>query len=303
MVCLSATAKGRAQAQPGNIMMVYSVKGTVTARYGDQSFPLKIGKVLQPGTVITTAAHSSLTLLCQRGKPVSVSQEGSYPLSKWKDSCAAGAVHSVSSNYFRYIWQHLYANSSEYKEEKRKETNLAVSRGEDPPGPAAGKPKGLYFHSGMDTVVDDGSAIPLSWTGKDIQGPYYFSLLEATGKKVLYRDTVRNSFIPLDRFRHLLTTGKTYRWTVAARSVKTSRPRVLRVVSRESAQQVVDLCLQPQPFAEDSAAQCLRVAFTLEKRHYLGAALQWYLQAAEKGPEEDLFRDQLTRFRNDYWIR
>ena len=303
LIFLAAAFSGSTLAQQGKELLVYAVKGKATAVYQNISFPLKIGKVLQPGTVITTEKDASLTLLCQQGKPISVSQAGQFPLSKWKDSCSTGTAHTVSGNYFRYIWQQLYANSPEHKEEKRRQNNLAVSRGESQGTVPAKSQRGIQFKPGMDTVYDDGSSFPLSWTAPVNTGPYFFTLLDANGKKAVYRDTVRSPFIAIDSFRHLLKEGNTYRWTVGARGMKTSRSRILRVVGPEKGRRLLEQCLLPTVFEEEPAAQCLRVAYTLEKNHYLGAALSWYSQAAEKGGEETFFQEQLTRFRNDYWIR
>lgn len=227
-------------AQQGRELLVYAVRGTVTARYQEHSFPLKIGKVLQPGTVITTEKDASLTLLCPQGKPIALNQAGQFPLSKWKDSCKSGSGYTVSGNYFRYIWQQLYANSPEHKEEQRRQNNLAVSRGEPQGYPVLKKARNILFKTGMDTVYDDGSSFPLSWTASAETGPFFFTLLDASGKKLVFRDTVRNSFIAIDSFRHLLRQGNTYRWTVGAKGVKTSRARILKLTGPDPVQQLLE---------------------------------------------------------------
>ena len=65
----------------------------------------------------------------------------------------------------------------------------------------------------------------------------------------------------------------------------------------------MDQLLKPFAIEEDSATASFRIAYSLELSHYLSAAYQWYQQAAIQDPEMPIYRDQLTRFRNDYWIR
>ena len=290
-------------AQRGDELLVYAVKGKVTATYQQKVSPVKIGKVLVPGTVIKTEKQAVLTMICTRGQPIQVQKEGTYPVTRWKDSCRINQ-HSVSGNYFRYIWDQFYSYSPEHKNANRKRNDLAVSRG----GPSAGRnqPKTftkLVFSKGMDTVNTDGTDFNLSWTGTGYRGYYQFTLYDAAERTVLFKDSVLKSFIPLSKMLPVMEPGKTYRWTVFAEGAPISRKRVLQYVPADSTQALVKRLQSPGLIPEEEALSCFRVAYLLEQAHYLAEALRWYQKASELNPEMELFRDQLIRFRNEYWVR
>lgn len=287
-------------AQQGDELLVYAVKGKVTAFYNNQETVVKIGKVLHPGTVLKTDKGASLTLLCSKGRPLSINKEGTYPVNNWKDSCRSTSG-SLSSSFFKYIWGQMYIYSPEHKEEQRKKSELAVVRGEEPVV-ANKKVAKLEFKKGMDTVHYDGNNFPLSWNGINYNKPYVFNLYDTKGKTI-YSLTTRYSYIPIDSFRHVLAEGNNYRWSVSAKGLPVSRKRVLKYIPKEKAAAYLEKVMQPLPFEEDTAASYYRRAFLLEKAHYLAQALLWYEKAMQADPEMDLYRDQYIRFSNDFWIR
>jgi hypothetical protein len=289
-------------AQKGDELLVYAVKGEVTAIFKQQETRVKIGKVLKQGTTLKTGKDASLTMICTKGKAISLQKEGSFPLSRWRDSCAV-TDESITANYFKYIWQQMYAYSPERKEEMRRRNNMAVSRGENPGTGKKQRFTKLEFKKSLDTLQYDGDPFILSWTGNGYRGMYYFTLYDALGKDSLYTDSTRLSYIDIKKFANLLEPGTSYRWTVKAAAVPVSKKRVLNYVLPEEKQQLMDQLLKPLAIEEDSATVSFRIAYSLELRHYFSAAYQWYQQAAIQDPEMPIYRDQLTRFRNDYWIR
>lgn len=290
------------EAQRGDELLVYAVKGEVTAIYKQQESRVKIGKVLRQGTTIRTAKDASLTMLCTKGKAISLQKEGSFPLSRWRDSCTV-TDGSITANYFKYIWQQMYAYSPEKKEEMRRRNNMAVSRGENPVSGKNQKFRKLEISKSLDTLQFDGDPFVLSWTGNGYRGMYYFALYDASGKDTVYRDSSRLSFIDIKKFAGLLEPGKSYRWSVKANEVPASKKRVLNYVLPEEKQRLMDQLMKPLAFEEDSATVSFRIAYSLELSHYLSAAYYWYQQATIQNPEMPIYSDQLTRFRNEYWIR
>ncbi len=289
-------------AQQGDELLVYSVKGMVTSVYRQEETVVKVGKVLLPGTLIKTQKNASLTMLCKKGNPLCLNKEGVFPISNWKDSCRSTS-QSLLSNYFSYIWSQFYTYSPEYKEEMAKKNELAVSRGQ---GPFRDEWRpttkiSIKFSPGMDTVNYGGGKFPLSWTCFDFRGKYLFSLYAAG--KLIFKDSVRNSYISIEQFKDLLEPGKSYRWTVSAPGSKPIRKRILNCVQPEKIKLYIDNLLLPLGIPEDSASQYFRVAYLLEKKHYLADALTWYQRATASNPEIELYRDRFIRFRNEFWIR
>jgi len=289
-------------AQRGDVLLAYSVKGKVTVIYKNEEAAVKIGKVLKPGAVITTQKDASLIMLCNNGKPLSVTKEGNFPVNNWKDSCRSLAG-SVTSNYFKYIWNQLYVYSPEHKEELRKKNDMAVSRGDPPPGPGAKKNPRFIFSKRMDTVCYDGQDFPLSWTGSYYPGKYFFALYNSKGDKVLFADSLRSSYIFIDSFKHLLEPGKSYRWNVTMKGVPASKKRVLLYIPAEQLNDYMISLFLPLDIPEDTASQFFRIAWMLEQKHYLAESYIWYQKAAASAPDVELFRDQLIRFRNEFSIK
>lgn len=294
-------------AQADDVLLVYAVKGRVTVTENGQESPVKTGRVLHVNDVIKTEKGATLTMICSRGRPLSISREGVFPVKMWRDSCNY-KQHSISSSYFRYIWGQLYSYSPENKAAAAKKSDMAVIRGEDPDmlKPAAKKKSRLSISKGMDTVFffNKLQNFPLSWNGMNYKGTYTFTVYDAKGVKVLFRDTLRASYIAISQFSDRLQPGKMYRWNVAMKGAGVSRKRVLYYhPGSDMADNYISSLKLPEHIMEDSASASFRVAYMLEKKHYLESALLWYELANAAAPEPELFRDQLIRFRNEFWIR
>lgn len=287
-------------AQQGDEMVVYAVRGTVTSLYKNAETPVKAGKVLLPAMLIRARENASLTLLCSKGKSFSVRLRGDLPVSGWKDSCNS-PDHTISGNYFRYIWGQLYSYSPEHREEMRKRNEMAVSRGE--PVPPGKKKTKIRFSPGMDTVCYDGRSFPLSWDLPEYRGIYIFKLFDVPGGRLLFSDSLVQNYISIDSIRHILIPGKRYRWDVSAGKAPLSGKKMIIIMSREESDLVTDSCFAPLPFPEDPAARCFRTAFMLEQKHFLAGAYEWYRKASEQDPENRLYLDQLIRFRNEFRIQ
>ena len=289
-------------AQRGDELLVYAVKGKVTSVFKNAETTVKVGKVLSPGMILKTEENATLTMLCAKGKPLFVNRKGNYPVTKWKDSCRTPA-NSVTSNYFKFIWSQLYAYSPENKEEMNKRNEMAVSRGEPDKDVRSKKPKKMVFSKGMDTVNYDGRSFPLSWNVSNYHGTYYFKLYDAGGRKLLYQDSLRINFIQLDSLKHLLVPGQQYRWTVSAKGIPVSAKKTIYSLRPGETEKMTVSLSAPLDIPEDTAAAYFRTAYMLEQIHFLAEAYVWYQRAGQQDPDMALYRDQLIRFRNEFWIR
>jgi hypothetical protein len=291
----------RAAAQEN--LLVYAVRGNVTAIYNSTEIPVKIGKVLMPGTTLRLQKNASMTMLCKRGKPLNVEGEGEYPLANWKDSCKAPKV-SLTSNYFSYIWSEFYTYSPEHREELRK-NELAVTRGNDEKKTAnqATKKLSIDFSREMDTVNYAGKDFPLSWTCFTYNGNYIFKLYDEKGVRLLFTDSSTDNFRMISQLKSVIQPGKSYRWTISAPKAGFIRKRVLNFTSQQTIDDYIDQLQSPTDFAENAAGQYFRTAYMLERKHYLADALAFYEKAAATDPSIDLYRDRLIKFRNEFWIR
>lgn len=290
-------------AQRGDELLVYSVKGDVKAVYKNVESPVKIGKVLRQGTTILAGKSSALTMVCHQGKPISILQEGVYPLSLWKDSCKTDQ-RSVTARYFKYIWSEFYYRSAEYREEILK-SNAAVSRGDATFRYEVYPDDTVFarFPRGLDTVRYVSGDFPLSWECYGCKGKFQFLVYTAKERKLVYKDSVVNSQVGIEQFKRVLKPGTRYAWTIRT-DARTGviRRRILEVVPAADFKHWVDSLEMALDMPEDSAARYFRTGFFLEQKHFLADAYRYYKMAAEKEPSIALYWDKLTAFRFEYRI-
>ena len=300
LVCLFLVCSSHAQ--QGNELLVYAVKGTVTAKYNNQESAVKIGKVLKPGTTINVMQGAGMTMLCKQGKPLSVTKAGSFFLSNWKDSCKTTS-NSVTSSYFKYIWSEFYTRSKEYQDEQKDKNVSAVTRS-DAPRRYKSNPKKIKieFSPGLDTLNYASGNFPLSWTCYDYSGKYFFTLYEATTGREVYKDSLHRSFIPVEKFIALLEKGKRYSWTVTAPNASVIRKRILNYVTAESTEELTRGFEASMNIPEDSATKYFRIGYMLEQRHYLAEAFLHYKKAVQANPAIGVYSDKLLRFKSEFWI-
>ncbi len=285
-------------AQRANDLLVYAVKGTVTATYNNQESLVKIGKVLRTGTTLHVRQGARMTMVCKEGKPLGVNKEGIFPLTRWKDSCRSGA-NSMTTNYFKYIWNEMYTRSPEHAQDE-KGVN-AVTRSPAPDIFYSNRIK-IEFSPGLDTLNYVSGDFPLSWTSYSYDGKYLFRLYDVKTGKLLYKDSLYRSFISTSKFKELLVPGNRYAWTVSAPRAGIIKKRILNYIPVIAFEKYLSDLQQPMDIPEEEGAQQFRIGFMLEQRHYLAEAYTWYKKAMEADPAMEIYRDKLLRFKSDFWI-
>jgi len=298
IICLCFATSIKAQA--GTELLVYAIKGNITAVYNNEESPVKIGRLLKPGTVIKIKSGSKMTMVCKQGRPFFLSKEGDYPLSKWNDSCKT-STSSITANYFKYIWNEFYTHSPEYQQDQNTSALGAVTRS---PAQDVFNPRkvNISFNQGLDTLNYTNGDFPLSWTCYNYSGKYTFRLYETRTGKLLYKDSVQRSFISISKFKNLLEAGKRYYWTATAPRAGKIKKRVLNYLESNKVEQFINELPNNEDIPEDSAAKYFRIGYMLEQRHFLADAYTYYKKAAETAPDITMFADKLLRFRNEFWI-
>lgn len=288
-------------AQKGDELLVYSLKGTVTVVENNKESKVKIGKVLKPGSTIKTQKLAKLTMVCRQGKPLSVTKEGSFPVTKWKDSCETSGHNSMTSKYFQYIWDQLYVRSEDYRKEHSDEVASVVRsdapiRGEDD--------MEIYFNEAYDTVIYAAGSFPLSWTTNydAYRGNYFFKLVDAKDKKAIYTDSLIDRTIGLDKLKRFMKPGGTYQWFVATKKAGTYTGGVIQYVPLKTVSQQIVRFQKLIDVPEDAAAQSFRVAYLLENSHYLADAFIYYEKAVKAAPGESFYSDKFYEFKKTFQL-
>lgn len=288
-----------ATAQKGDELLVYSMKGNVTVIENNKESRLKIGKVLKPGSSVKTQRLAKLTMVCKQGKPLTVTKEGTFPVTKWKDSCTADH-HSVTAKYFQYIWDQLYIRSDDYKL-SHPETVGAVVRNE---APVRGEEQlEIEFNEAYDTLNYAAGAFSLSWTvNMDYTGKYNFVLYDILSGKYLYEDSIDSNSIMIEKIKKYMRPGKMYGWSVAARRTGICNGGVIKYTTPKKINQQVIKFQKAINVPEDQAAQYFRVAYSLENSHYLADAFIYYQKAAKAAPDVEFYTEKLNEFSNTFHL-
>ncbi|MBK7560501.1 MAG: tetratricopeptide repeat protein [Chitinophagaceae bacterium] len=290
-------------AQRGNEFLVYTVNGHVTALYNSLESAVKIGKILKPGTTITMKQGARMTMVCKQGKPLPVTKEGSFPINNWKDSCKMNG-NSMTSNYFKYIWNEFYTRSDEYQAEQKKGKDVNAVTRSPAPRRFEFRPNRvkIEFSPGLDTLNYASGNFLLSWVSYNYSGKYLFTLFNTSTGRVLYKDSLHRSFITIDKFVKLLEPGTRYAWTITAQKGGIIKRRILNFVAAETVEKYIAALQRAVDVPEDSAAQFFRIGYMLEQGHYLAEAFIYYKKAADADPEIQLYNDKMLRFKSEFWI-
>ncbi len=281
-------------AQKGDELLVYSMKGTVTVIENNKESNVKIGKVLKPGSSIKTQPQAKLTMVCKQGKPLSVTKAGTFPIIKWKDSCSNGR-NSLTSKFFKYMWDQLYVRSEDYKNENGDQKG-SVAKND---APVRGDIElEIEFIEGLNSMNYASGSFPLSWkTSINYSGKYYFTLTKNKTNTTVYADSVASNFILLDSLKRYMRLGESYSWSVATKRTGTSKGGIVKYQSVKIVNQQVLRFKNAVNIPEDKAAQYFRIAFSLENSGYPADAFLYYQKAATEAPEVSLYQQKLDEFK------
>jgi len=282
-------------AQKGDELVVYSLTGNVSVVENNTESKVKVGKVLKPGTTIKTQRLAKITLVCKQGKPITVVKEGSFPVEKWKDSCATNN-NSMTTKYFQFIWDQLYVRSDEYKKEHPDDMGLTTA------APVRGEEElEIILNQWVDTIYYAVGNFPLNWiTNKDYDGKYYFSLYNLKTKKRLFFDSLSGNSVDISRIKKFMRQGNSYSWKVSVSKKDEGQGGIIKYVSTSAVSSQVNKLKKLVYVPEDPAAESFRLAYLLQETGYTPEAFVYYQKAARSAPGISLYSEKLEEFKKEF---
>lgn len=277
--------------------LLYSFKGNVSVVENGAESKAKVGKMLNSAASVKLATGGTVTLICNEAAMFTLTKSGTYPLSKFGDSCKVSSS-SVSSNYVKYVWASMTKSSGDPGSNRKAYMNTvgAVSRSIN----------NVWIDPRLDTVNYASGNFPLSWKSYtdakefevmlynkgDISTPFYSTLV--TKLKMPIPDlVVANKIKP----------GNSYFWTAAIKGEENEELKVLNYVSKEDFDKLLAKLKSAGASFEAPAEQAYRLGFMLEDTHYLSEAYQYYSKAATLDSANVLYRSTLMSFKKDYEIK
>lgn len=283
-------------------LIVYGKKGNAYSIVNKKETEIRVGNILPLASSVRLEEGTVLTLLCRQGIRFLINRKGTYSLYRYKDSCKVRS-NSVSSNYLSYLWGQIYSNSADHKLENH-ESTMAVTRGEGKKqrrGPL-GKHRVIDFSKAMDTVKITGRDFQLCWNCFDGDAFYQFKLYDKDGLHQIWSDSTDVTFISTSGFHALLQEGSIYKWNITAPDADFIRKRVIKKVSQAEIDSLVQQLEGEEIPGEDKASNYFRIAYVLERKHYLAEAWSFYTLAREADKTNPIIKKELTRFLNEFYL-
>ncbi|MDZ4795573.1 MAG: hypothetical protein SGI83_14935 [Bacteroidota bacterium] len=280
-----------------NSFLLYSFKGNVSVVENNVEAKAKVGKPLNAGATVKVAAGSAVTLICNEAAMFTLTKAGTYPLSKFGDSCRVSS-NSVSANYVKYVWASMTKSSGSAGSNRKAYMNTvgAVSRG---------GMNNVWIDNRLDTInYSSGNIFPLSWKSYAEAKDFEFSLYSNDNISTpIYSNMLTKLKISIGTFSGKMKQGNSYYWTAAIKGEENDDLKIINYVSKETFNAVLEtIKLQGAAF-EAPAEQAYRIAFMLEDAHYLSEAYQYYSKAATLDAANALYRSTLMSFKKDYEIK
>lgn len=279
-----------------NEFLLYSFKGNVSVVENNVESKAKAGKPLNSAATLKIASGGTVTLICNEAAMFTIAKAGTYPMSKFGDSCKITSS-SVSANYVKYVWAQMTKSSASPGSNRKAYMNTvgAVSRGEI---------NNVWVDTRLDTVNYSGGDFPLSWKSYAEAKEFDFFLFKNDNiAEPFYSTTVTKLKISIPSITARLKPGNSYFWIAAIKGEENEDRKVLNYVTKETYMAVLDNIKKQSLGFEAPAEEAYRIAFMLEDAHYLAEAHEYYTKAATLDSTNVLYRSTLMSFRKDYEIK
>jgi hypothetical protein len=278
-----------------NSFLLYSFKGNVSVVENNVESKAKVGKPLNGAATVKVAKGGAVTLICNEAAMFTLTKTGTYPLSKFGDSCHISS-NSVSANYVKYVWASMTKSSGSAGSNRKAYMNTvgAVSR----------DMSNVWIDPRLDTVNYSGGEFPLSWKSYAEAKEFEFSLYSNDNISTPVHTAFVNKLkISINSFSGKMNAGNSYYWTAAVKGEENDDLKVLNYVTKETFNAVLETLKKQGAAFEAPAEQAYRIAFMLEDAHYLSEAYQYYTKAATLDSANALYRSTLMSFKKDYEIK
>lgn len=280
-----------------NEFLLYSFKGNVSVVESNVESKAKVGKPLAASATVKVAAGGTVTLICNEAAMFTITKAGSYPLSKFGDSCRISS-NSVSANYVKYVWAQMTKPSGSAGSNRKAYMNTV--------GAVRRSINNVWIDPRLDTLNFSGGTteFPLSWKSYADAKDFDFSLYSSDNISTpIHTTSVNKLKIAISDFSGKMKQGNSYFWTAAVKGEENDELKILNYVTKETFNTVLETIKKQGAAFEAPAEQAYRIAFMLEDAHYLAEAYQYYTKAATLDPANVLYRSTLMSFKKDYEIK
>lgn len=276
--------------------IVYSVKGNVTVIADKKESKARIGNRIAPDAMIRVPAAAAITLICDGGGTISITEQGDYDLIPY-DHCDKSG-DTLFANYTKFFLAQFVKDTTTKWIKQRKEyfPKYAVFIGH--------MHEPVWTNWLFETVNYSGKGnFPLSWENMADDKKTRFSLYKSDDISRPYYDTVvRQSQISIQSFIRKIKPGSSVYWGLSLPDEESDMLKVFNYVSAKTYDSLLTSIRELKPSFEGPAEEAFRIAFMLESEHYFAEAYTYYKKAVTLAPANKIYGSTLMAFKKDYEI-
>jgi hypothetical protein len=273
--------------------VVYQVKGNVSVTQNNVTSALKIGQLFNDANVaIHVSYNSSAILICNNYSLINLTSPNTYSLFKLNDSCRE-PVSSVTSVYFRFVWDELTQAHVSIEENRRKYMHNvgAVTRGCE----------GLQFFTNYDTINYAGGFFPVKWTSASTAPQKLVLYNDETAELPLLKIDVAGDLINLNTIKDSLKAAGEYYWNIKINNSENCPRKYLKLWDEKSFQSFCDSIKNVIPANIDDAEKMYMLAFILEYNYFYAESYNYYKLANDKNPSDKKYQNSIQLFMKTYF--
>jgi len=273
--------------------VVYQVKGNVSFTQNNITTTLKIGQMFNDANAaIHVSYNSSAILICNNYSVINLTSPDTYSLLKLADSCKE-PVGSVTSVYFRFVWDELTQAHSSIEEHRRKYMHNigAVTRGCE----------GLQFFSNYDTINYSSGFFPVKWSSASSAPVKLVLYNDETAEMPLLKIDVADGLINLNTIKDSLQTPGGYYWNIRTGNSENCPRKYLKLWDKKSFQSFCDSVQNLIPANLDNAEKMYMLAFILEYNYFYAESYNYYKLANNKNPSNKKYQNSIQLFMKTYF--
>lgn len=243
---------------------------------------LKKGDVLLETETVKVPASGHLVLVCKNFNPVQLKTKGVYKIKNLLKQCQSPSS-SVSSAYFKYIWEQFSHphHAPEKAPREYMKTSGAVSRGNFT----------VNFNFNVDTIHYCKGKLNINWLPYSV---YTFKIFDQKRDGRLLIETGVSS-LNIDSISKSIKGQNEYYWQLC--SVENSQtPRYYLKIWDEKTYEKAVVTIVKNAIPSKPAEKAYLTGFILEESHFLAEAAKFYKKAAELEPQNKIYEEAFNKF-------
>jgi len=202
-------------------------------------------------------------------------------------------VSSVSSIYFRFVWDELTTEHGSIEENRRKYMHNvgAVTRG----------CPWIKFFTNYDTINYSNGFFPIKWVTTTDETDKIVFYKNETAEKRLLSVIAKNDSISLSVLKDSLKITGEYYWNIQSGNAEACARKYLKLWDDRSFRLLRDSILNSIPVNISEAEKLYILAFILEYNYFYAESYAYYKLAFEKDPSNLKYQNSLQLFIKVYF--